>query len=256
MTWFRVDDSLAFHAKTVAAGNVAMGLWVRAGAWCSQQLTDGLVPAHMLPALGARPAHATALVEAGLWVRDEGGYAFHDWLDCQPAASEVQAERAAKHEAKSKAGKAGGIASGVARRKHTPSTDEADAKQTASKTKPRPDPTLSSAANAAALHLRPVGDEPTAGSVVTAYCDGATSNGRPRPSERLRGKVGKDANRLHAEGHAWSDLIAAALRMGASGWDDLDRELQQPQRGKPVGSGIASQSDAAYLEPGIFGGAS
>ena len=41
MTWFRVDDTLAMHPKVYAAGNAAMGLWVRAGAWSMQQLTDG-----------------------------------------------------------------------------------------------------------------------------------------------------------------------------------------------------------------------
>lgn len=31
MPWFKVDDTLALHGKVVAAGNPAMGLWVRAG---------------------------------------------------------------------------------------------------------------------------------------------------------------------------------------------------------------------------------
>jgi len=43
MPWFKVDDTLAFHAKVVAAGNAAMGLWVRAGAHSMQQLTDGFI---------------------------------------------------------------------------------------------------------------------------------------------------------------------------------------------------------------------
>jgi hypothetical protein len=97
-----------------------------------------------------------------------------------------------------------------------------------------------------------VDGEQTAADVIAAYCDAATGSGRPRPSERLRGKVGRDAKRLAAEGRAWPELIAAARRLGTSGWDDLDRELQKPQRGKPVGSGIASQPDEAYLQGGIF----
>lgn len=133
MTWFRVDDSFAFHAKIVAAGNAALGLWVRAGAWSSQQLTDGFVPTHMVPSLGNR-AQATALVKAGVWLDEEGGYRFHDWLNYQPSAAEVEADRASKHEAKVQAGRAGGVASGIARRKHSPSRDEAEAKQDASKT--------------------------------------------------------------------------------------------------------------------------
>src|SRR5213075_3402438 len=54
----------------------------------------------------------------------------------------------ARHDAKAKAGRAGGIASGVARRKQERSSEEADVKQNGStdpsKTKPRPDPFLTS----------------------------------------------------------------------------------------------------------------
>jgi hypothetical protein len=142
MPWFKVDDSLAFHAKVVAAGNAPLGLWIRAGAWCAQQLTDGHVPAHMIRAFGTS-GQAAALVKAGLWERTDDGYCFHDWLDYQPTAAEVQAERTSKHEAKVRAGRAGGVASGIARRKHDGSSDEAEqeanGKQNEAPT--RPDPT-------------------------------------------------------------------------------------------------------------------
>jgi len=52
MTWFKVDDSLAGHPKPRRAGKQAMGLWVIAGSWCAQQLTNGVVPTHMLALLG------------------------------------------------------------------------------------------------------------------------------------------------------------------------------------------------------------
>lgn len=143
MTWFKVDDGLAFHAKVVLAGNAAMGLWVRAGSWCAQMLTDGFIPDHMISALGTK-AQAKALIETGLWVREESGYRFHEWLEYNPTAEEVRADQARKHEAKAAAGRAGGLASGVARRKHTRSKAEADgeanAKQNRSETKPRPVP--------------------------------------------------------------------------------------------------------------------
>ncbi|MBZ2197259.1 hypothetical protein [Occultella gossypii] len=95
MTWFKVDDTLAFHAKVISAGNAAMGLWVRAGSWSAQQLTDGHVPAHMIPALGNR-AQANALVRTGLWVDDdEDGYRFHQWAEegRQPSREEVETKR-------------------------------------------------------------------------------------------------------------------------------------------------------------------
>ncbi|MGN6245140.1 MAG: hypothetical protein ACTHQ3_15920 [Motilibacteraceae bacterium] len=94
MAWFKVDDNLTFHHKVVAAGNPAMGLWVRAGAWCALQLTDGLIPDHMLAALGTK-GQAERLVSVGLWERVDGAYRFHAWCERQPSKADVEAERAA-----------------------------------------------------------------------------------------------------------------------------------------------------------------
>jgi hypothetical protein len=94
MPWFKVDDNLTFHAKTVAAGNPAMGLWVRAGAWAALQLTDGFIPDHMLPSMGTK-AQAQRLADVRLWDRVEGGYRFHEWTERQPSRGDVEAERAA-----------------------------------------------------------------------------------------------------------------------------------------------------------------
>ena len=60
MPWFRVDDTFSHHAKVMAAGNAAIGLWVRAGAWSMQQLTDGFIPTHVAKQLGSRaePVHS------------------------------------------------------------------------------------------------------------------------------------------------------------------------------------------------------
>ena len=44
MAWFKVDDKLAFHPKVLTAGNTAIGLWVRAGAWSADQLQTDLSP--------------------------------------------------------------------------------------------------------------------------------------------------------------------------------------------------------------------
>lgn len=93
MAWLKVDDQLAFHPKVMEAGNSAMGLWVRAGAWCAANLTDGQLPANMIGTLGAQRRHARSLVESGLWVETETGYAFHDWGEFQPTKAEVLRER-------------------------------------------------------------------------------------------------------------------------------------------------------------------
>lgn len=93
MPWFKVDDTLAMHPKVVIAGNAAMGLWVRAGSWSAQQLTDGCIPRAMLVVLGGRPRDARALVDAGLWVETEEGWEFHQWTERQPTRVEVEDER-------------------------------------------------------------------------------------------------------------------------------------------------------------------
>ena len=95
MSWFKVDDKLHSHPKRHRAGLRAMGLWVVAGSWAGDQLTDGFIPADMLTALGGKPADAKALVDAGLWERVESGWCFHDWEGRNPTREDVEAERAA-----------------------------------------------------------------------------------------------------------------------------------------------------------------
>ena len=93
MPWFKVDDGFAFHPKALISGNAALGLWVRAGSWASQQLTDGFVPADIARTLG-RPAEIQRLVTAGLWMKTGDGWEFHDWSVHNPTRAEVQANRA------------------------------------------------------------------------------------------------------------------------------------------------------------------
>lgn len=99
MVWFKVDDTLAFHHKVVAAGNAAMGMWVRAGSWSSQNLTDGFVPDHMVTALGSI-GQAKKLVAVRLWTREPGGYRFWQWTEPgrQPTRGQIEEDRAAARE--------------------------------------------------------------------------------------------------------------------------------------------------------------
>lgn len=100
--WFKVDDKLHSHPKRYAAGPRAMGLWVIAGSWAADQLTDGVIPHHMVAALGFTGRDATALVAAGLWLTDPEGWRFHDWHQMNPSRSEVMAKRNAETERKRK----------------------------------------------------------------------------------------------------------------------------------------------------------
>lgn len=104
MSWFKVDDRLCFHPKVLAAGNAAMGLWVRAGSWCAGfPERNGKVSAEILKSLGASLRDANRLVEVGLWSKDGDDFQFHDWEEFQPSKQQVDArkeatrKRVAKH---------------------------------------------------------------------------------------------------------------------------------------------------------------
>lgn len=89
MGWFRIDDQFADHPKVInlrarKGWHGAMALWSLAGTWASRQLTDGFVPEAMISILGCSKAHASMLVEVGLWEREDGGYRFHDFHDFNP----------------------------------------------------------------------------------------------------------------------------------------------------------------------------
>ncbi|MFE3109052.1 hypothetical protein ACFXKJ_19335 [Kitasatospora indigofera] len=103
MSWFAVGDSTDDHFKTLAAGNAALGLWVRCGAYASAHLTDGVIPG-AVAAKNGTASQIRKLVAAGLWhaarhtcpkcpqVR-EGDFVMHDYLDANPSRRQVQERR-------------------------------------------------------------------------------------------------------------------------------------------------------------------
>ena len=117
MTWFKVDDKLHSHNKTrkvLAEAPSALALWVVAGSWSSDNLSDGFVPDHQLPWLIPNGAEemARVLVAARFWRRVKGGYQFHEWaVDADgtkrnPTREDVESERRKKADA----GRKGGLA--------------------------------------------------------------------------------------------------------------------------------------------------
>jgi len=143
LTWFKVDDGFAFHPKAIMAGNAALGLWVRAGAWCGANLTDGALPRHMIGTFGAQARDAKKLCKVGLWVETTDGYQFHEWGLMQPTKVEVEAERAANR-ARQKEWRD---------RKRNGVTDNVT--NGASNNAPtRPDPTLKEEAKASSVEIR------------------------------------------------------------------------------------------------------
>lgn len=100
MTWFKVDDGLHSHPKWRAATKGARALWATAGSWSADNLTDGVVPAYMLPVLDGTTKEAAELVRVGLWEVIDGGWVFHQWNEegRQPTRESVERERAAAKE--------------------------------------------------------------------------------------------------------------------------------------------------------------
>ncbi len=98
MTWFKVDDTLGSHPKARAAGLAAMGLWVVAGAWSSQHLTEGFVPHWYVNSWPSGQKRAANLVQSGLWIEVDSGFSFHQWEERNPSKEQVESERAAARE--------------------------------------------------------------------------------------------------------------------------------------------------------------
>jgi hypothetical protein len=94
MTWFRIDDNFDMHPKALAAGNAALGLWVRCGSYAARQLTDGFIPAEVARLYGT-PKEVAALVASGLWTTAPGGYEMHQYLERNRSRDDVLAERKA-----------------------------------------------------------------------------------------------------------------------------------------------------------------
>lgn len=108
--WTKLDDQYPDHPKIIAVGPLAAWLHTCAVIYCGRYLTDGLIPARIVPQLvnfdgvgilteeGWQPVDetllVTALVTAKIWTCNKDGYAIHDYLKYNPSAAKVQADRA------------------------------------------------------------------------------------------------------------------------------------------------------------------
>ena len=101
MPWFKLDDSFHQHPKVTDAGNAAVGLWVRCGTYSAAYLTDGHIPATTAHKLGSR-REIDALVKSRLWVPNGDGFLMPDYLEYNPSAEQVRAERAKARERQAK----------------------------------------------------------------------------------------------------------------------------------------------------------
>lgn len=124
VTWFKTDDEFWRGRKVLGRrlSLAARGLWITAGSWSADNLTDGHVPAVTLYEIvpGTRSAVnrlACELVDAQLWEVVEDGWQFHDWPEYQPSAATVRARRASWKARQDKArGNVTPISEGASRR--------------------------------------------------------------------------------------------------------------------------------------------
>lgn len=107
MSWFRIDDKFHSHAKVLQAGNAAVGLYTRCGAWSCDQRTEGKIPRHVARSFGT-PKEIRTLLSCALWAETEDGYVMPDFLDFNPSNAEVDAKRQARAEAGAKGGQRSG----------------------------------------------------------------------------------------------------------------------------------------------------
>lgn len=96
MTWFKVDAKLHDNHKARTAGTRAMGVWVLALSWSSDNVTDGYVPTSIACRWGDR-RDFTRLVTAGLWSAEtsngEPGYRFVNYRQYQRTRAQIDEER-------------------------------------------------------------------------------------------------------------------------------------------------------------------
>ncbi|MET9291145.1 mucin-2 [Streptomyces sp. NPDC003077] len=103
MPWFKIDDTAHAHPKLLKAGNAAIGLWLRAGAYAAQHLTEGAIPGVVVQLYGT-PPQVRKLVAAGLWHEHghacarcpqptPGDYVMHDFLNYNPSRARVEDDR-------------------------------------------------------------------------------------------------------------------------------------------------------------------
>jgi hypothetical protein len=111
MAWIRIDDGFADHPKLLKAGPLAVALQIRALCYSARHLTDGFIPAEMVPVLTLgfpkkNIKWQDKMLESGIWEIAPNGYRIHDYLKYNSSKKEVL--KALKD--KRLAGRRGGLA--------------------------------------------------------------------------------------------------------------------------------------------------
>jgi hypothetical protein len=166
MPWSKLDDEFYDHPKVVEAGTLGAGMFTVCLSYVGRKLTDGFIATSMIRRLCADLddpiALADRLVDVGLFERAEGGYQIHDYLEYNPPAAKILAERYAAKERMRAARAANGQFGEQERSGDVPAqftgtlADVQSAPSPSPSPSPIPDPSPSPAA-AAAAHTSGVG---------------------------------------------------------------------------------------------------
>lgn len=97
MTWFKVQDTILTDPKMLMRSPEAFRSYFLGLAFCSQQLSNGVIPAAMLPVIHADDAICDELVAEGLWEWDDDGTTVlvANYLKHQRSKAQVEREREA-----------------------------------------------------------------------------------------------------------------------------------------------------------------
>jgi hypothetical protein len=94
LAWFNADDKMHSHPKPRQAGLEAMGLWLMAGTYCSDYLTEGLVPGWYVDSWPRGRRLAQQLVTARFWETAGTDWQFLSWTEYQRSKEQVEEDRA------------------------------------------------------------------------------------------------------------------------------------------------------------------
>ncbi len=107
MSWVKLDDDFFENPKTGPLSNGAKLLYLAGLTYCAKRLTDGQIDPRGVKAVRAKTGAGMKVVAeletAGRWEKNGNGYIVHDYLDYNPPAAKVLAQRKAAKERMSRA---------------------------------------------------------------------------------------------------------------------------------------------------------
>jgi hypothetical protein len=95
--WVRLDVDYFHNPKVLAARRDGRDLHLASICWVGSPLTDGRIPAQVIPAIlhdaGVKQRAVDLAVDAGLWVPNGNGFHLHDFTEMNGTRADVERER-------------------------------------------------------------------------------------------------------------------------------------------------------------------